>query len=38
MVIGHKWKREDEALLLSKLKAINANLAEARKTVIPTPQ
>jgi hypothetical protein len=31
LVIGHKWNREDEALLLSKLKAINANLVEARK-------
>jgi hypothetical protein len=38
VVIGHKWKREDEALLLSKLKAINANLVEARKTVMPSSQ
>jgi hypothetical protein len=36
VVVGHKWKREDEALLLSKLKAINANLMEARKTVMPS--
>jgi hypothetical protein len=38
VVIGHKWKREDEALLLSTLKAINANLVEARKTVMPSSQ
>jgi hypothetical protein len=31
VVIGHKWKREDETLLLSKLKAINATLLSAGK-------
>jgi hypothetical protein len=31
VVVGHKWKREDEARLLSKLKAINASLVEAGK-------
>jgi hypothetical protein len=31
VVIGHKWKREDEARLLSKLKAINASLVESGK-------
>jgi hypothetical protein len=31
VVIGHKWKREDEVRLLSKLKAINASLVEAGK-------
>jgi hypothetical protein len=31
VVIGHKWKREDETLLLSKLKAINATLLNAGK-------
>ena len=38
LVIGHQWNREDEVLLLSKLKAINANLLEARKTVAPSSQ
>jgi hypothetical protein len=32
VVIGHKWSPEDEERLLSKLKAINANLAGAAKT------
>jgi hypothetical protein len=31
MVVGHKWNREDETRLLSKLKAINASLVEAGK-------
>lgn len=31
VVVGHKWKREDEVRLLSKLKAINASLVEAGK-------
>jgi hypothetical protein len=31
VVIGHKWKREDETQLLSKLKAINATLVSAGK-------
>lgn len=31
MVVGHKWKQEDETRLLSKLKAINASLVEAGK-------
>jgi hypothetical protein len=31
VVVGHKWKLEDEARLLSKLKAINANLVSAGK-------
>ena len=31
VVIGHKWNREDEARLLSKLKAINANLVAVGK-------
>jgi hypothetical protein len=31
VVIGHKWNREDEARLLSKLKAINANLVSMGK-------
>jgi hypothetical protein len=31
VVIGHKWKREDEMQLLSKLKAINATLVSAGK-------
>jgi hypothetical protein len=38
VVIGHKWNREDEVLLLSKLKAINAHLVDARKTVAPFSQ
>ncbi len=38
LVIGHQWNREDEARLLSKLKAINANLLEARKPVAPSSQ
>jgi hypothetical protein len=38
VVVGHKWKKEDEALLLSKLKTINANLVEAHKTVLPSSQ
>jgi len=31
VVVGHKWKVEDEAWLLSKLKAINASLVNAGK-------
>jgi hypothetical protein len=31
LVIGHKWNREDEARLLSKLKAINASLVGVGK-------
>ncbi|HLK22228.1 MAG TPA: hypothetical protein VKT81_24950 [Bryobacteraceae bacterium] len=31
VVLGHKWKNEDEALLLSKLKDINAHLLAAGK-------
>jgi hypothetical protein len=31
VVIGHKWNREDEARLLSKLEAINANLVSVGK-------
>jgi hypothetical protein len=31
VVVGHKWKVEDEARLLSKLKAINAHLVSAGK-------
>lgn len=31
MVLGHKWKNEDEALLLSKLKDLNAHLLAAEK-------
>ena len=31
VVVGHKWKSEDEVRLLSKLKAINASLVEAGK-------
>ena len=31
VVIGHKWKREDEARLLSQLKAINSTLLSAGK-------
>jgi hypothetical protein len=31
VVVGHKWKLEDEARLLSKLKAINASLVSAGK-------
>jgi hypothetical protein len=38
VVIGHKWNREDEALLLSKLKAFNAHLVDARKAVAPFSQ
>jgi hypothetical protein len=32
VVVGHKWKREDEERLLSKLRAINANLGSAVKS------
>lgn len=38
VVIGHQWNREDEALLLSKLKAFNTELVDARKTVAPFSQ
>lgn len=31
VVLGHKWKRDDEVRLLSKLRAINASLVEAGK-------
>jgi len=34
VVIGHRWNRDDEELLLTQLKAINANLLRTSRKLL----